>query len=168
MPGWNGSASSSEEMAWWPHTTGQGLTQKSFLRSGNHFNASPSMGIQATRWAWRKGKHDPKGQLTLPQREQLHPHCPQARRQAPASYWNTRATSATGDQLEVLFPDWQVPGTQWRVAGGPADKTTRKVLETTICFKRERDYHTTISLKNQNQTDPWLWSQTLRMPFLKV
>ena len=74
--------------------------------------ASPSMGIQATRQAWRKEKHDPNGQLTLPQREQLYPHCPQARRPAPADYWNTRVTRDTGDQLEALFPDWQVPGTQ--------------------------------------------------------
>lgn len=62
MPGWNGSASSSEEMARWPHTTGQGLTQKSFLRSGNlcsHFNASPP-------WAYRQ-PDEPGGKENMTQ-----------------------------------------------------------------------------------------------------
>lgn len=62
MPGWNGSTSSTEEMAQWPHTTGQGLTQKS-LRSRNlcsHFNSLP-----LPPWAYRQpGKPGGKKNMT--------------------------------------------------------------------------------------------------------
>lgn len=49
-------------MARWPHTTGQGLTQKSSVRSGNlcsHFNSQP-----LPPWAYRQ-PGEPGGKKTM-------------------------------------------------------------------------------------------------------